>query len=131
MFRIKDFIKNNRIKQSELASIFGVGQSTASYIVNGKMPVSEERVELLRNRFGSELVNSYIVPDEAKDFIVEKPDPNPTDAMSIISSLIASNKAKDEELSQLRKELAHLTRCFQVLAERYGVSATSIEKTAI
>lgn len=131
MFRIKDFIKNNRIKQSELASIFGVGQSTASYIVNGKMPVSEERVELLRNRFGSELVNSYIVPDEAKDFIVEKPDPNPTDAMSIISSLIASNKAKDEELSQLRKELAHLTRCFQVLAERYGVSTTTIEKTAI
>lgn len=131
MFRIKDFIKNNRIKQSELASIFGVGQSTASYIVNGKMPISEERIELLRNRFGSELVNNYIVPDEAKDFIVEKPDPNPTDAMSIISSLIASNKAKDEELSQLRKELAHLTRCFQVLAERYGVSTTTIEKTAI
>ncbi len=120
MFRIKDFIKNNRIKQSELASIFGVGQSTVSYIVNGKMPVSEERVELLRNRFGSELVNNYIVPDEAKDFIVEKPDPNPTDAMSIISSLIASNKAKDEELAELRKELVHLTHCFEALAEKQG-----------
>lgn len=111
--------------------LFGIGQSTVSNLVNGKIPITENRIQILKQKYGSALVEKYVVPELPTETVERKPDPAPTDAMTIINRLIASNEAKDEELSQLRKELAHLTRCFQVLAERYGVSATSIEKTAI
>lgn len=120
MFRFKDFTTENKVQQSELMELFGLGQSTISNLVNGKIPTNKERLELLRAKFGSDLINKYIVPDEANNFIKEKQEPIPTDAMSIISSLIASNKAKDEELAELRKELVHLTRCFEALAEKNG-----------
>lgn len=131
MFRFKDFTTENKIQQSELMELFGIGQSTVSNLVNGKIPITENRIQILKQKYGSALVEKYVVPELPTETVERKPDPAPTDAMTIINRLIASNEAKDEELSQLRKELAHLTRCFQVLAERYGVSATSIEKTAI
>lgn len=111
--------------------LFGIGQSTVSNLVNGKIPITENRIQILKQKYGSALVEKYVVPELPTETVERKPDNTPTDTMTIINRLIASNEAKDEELSQLRKELAHLTRCFQVLAERYGVSATSIEKTAI
>ncbi len=126
MFRFKDFASDNKIKQKELMAIFNVGQSTVSHLVSGKIPITEDRLNLLRERYGSTLVDQYIVPDEA-NVIREKTD-TPTDAMSIISILIASNQKKDEELAELRKELAHLTHCFQVLAEKHGLLTKSAEK---
>lgn len=126
MFRFKDFASDNKIKQKELMAIFNVGQSTVSHLVSGKIPITEDRLNLLRERYGSTLVDQYIVQDEA-NVIREKTD-TPTDAMSIISILIASNQKKDEELAELRKELAHLTHCFQVLAEKHGLLTQSVEK---
>ena len=127
MFRFKDFTSDNKIQQKELMVLFGVGQSTVSHLVSGKIPITEERLNMLRERYGSIIVDQYIVPDAVNEVVRERND-TPTDAMSIISSLIASNQAKDEELAELRKELAHLTRCFHALAEKYGHSAKSIEK---
>lgn len=129
MFRFKDFTTENKIQQKELMAIFNVGQSTVSHLVSGKIPITEDRLNILRERYGSIIIDQYVVPDEANEIIREKTD-TPTDAMSIISSLIASNQKKDEELSELRKELAHLTRCFKALAEKHGLSDKSIEKAA-
>ena len=58
MFRFKEFINDNDIKQRELMELFSVSQPYVSNLVNGKMPLQDDKIEILRKKYG-DIVDGY------------------------------------------------------------------------
>lgn len=64
MFYLKGFVDEFEIKQRELTELLDVSQSTISNMINGKLPFSDEKVEILRTRYGSDAVDKYCYEGE-------------------------------------------------------------------
>ncbi len=62
MFRFKDFVEENRIKQKDLCELFNVSQPYISSLINGKQMINDDKVELLKEKYG-EIVDKYISDD--------------------------------------------------------------------
>ena len=63
MFRFKEFINDNDIKQRELMELFSVSQPYVSNLVNGKMPLQDDKIEILRKKYG-DIVDGYKTDDD-------------------------------------------------------------------
>lgn len=63
IFKIKEFMKNKKLKQKDLQELFGVSQSYVSLITSGKVPITDERLEILRGVYGND-VDYYILEGE-------------------------------------------------------------------
>lgn len=64
MFYLKGFVEEYDIKQRELAAVLDLGQSTISNMINGKLPFSDEKIEVLRRHYGDEAVQKYMYEGE-------------------------------------------------------------------
>ena len=62
MFRFKDFVEENRIRQRDLCELFGVSQPYMSALINGKKSINDDKLALLRERYG-EMVEKYVSDD--------------------------------------------------------------------
>ena len=66
MFKIKEFMKDKCLRQKDLQELFGVSQSYVSLITSGKIPITDERINILRKAYG-DIVNEYIIDGEIMD----------------------------------------------------------------
>ncbi len=62
MFRFKDFVRDNRVKQKDLCELFGVSQAYISGLINGKQVINDEKIDVLRQQYG-DIINDYISDD--------------------------------------------------------------------
>jgi len=135
---INAILKNEGITPAQLAKDIGLGRPQAIYdIMNGKAKsITQKMASKIKNAKPlydmdwmltgkGDMIASEIGMHEQKDSVMAP------DSLTIINRLIEINAAKDEELRSLREELAHLRRCFEVLADRSGLSSATIQKEAM
>lgn len=65
MFRFKEFVKDQQVTQKELMDLLGISQSYCSNLVNGKLPVSEDKLSIMRKRYGDDIIDRYTYEDDA------------------------------------------------------------------
>lgn len=134
---ITAILNNEGITPAQLAKDIGIGRPQAIYdILNGKVKTvtskMADKIKSAKPIYSRDWLISGIGQMIAVDGAEDIPTPPiPPDSMSVIKTLIEINAKKDEELKELRQELYHLTRCFQLLAERYGLPSSAIEKEAM
>lgn len=63
MFNLKGFVEENKIKQKELSELLNVSQAYISNMINGKLPFSDEKVGVLRKKYGK-IVEEYVTEGE-------------------------------------------------------------------
>lgn len=66
---LKKFMEENRIKQKELAELFGCEPSNVSNIVNGKRNLTLLHVRLLIEKYGLDVISKYADPGELPNTI--------------------------------------------------------------
>lgn len=59
MIRLREFVKDNNIKQKELQNILQVSQPYISAVISGKMALPKDKEELLVNHYGDK-IKTYI-----------------------------------------------------------------------
>lgn len=134
---ITAILNNEGITPAQLAKDIGIGRPQAIYdILNGKVKTvtskMADKIKSAKPIYSRDWLISGIGQMIAVDGAEDIPTPPiPPDSMSVIKTLIEINAKKDEELKELRQELSHLTRCFQLLAERYSLPSSAIEKEAM
>jgi transcriptional regulator with XRE-family HTH domain len=135
---IAAILKNEGITPAQLAKDIGLNRPQAIYdIMNGKAKsITQKMATRIKNAKplydydwlltgNGQMIATEIGLPEQKESVMTP------DSLTIINRLIELNAAKDEELRSLREELAHLRRCFEVLADRAGTPSGSIQKDAM
>lgn len=133
---IQAILENEGIGPTQLAKDIGIGRPQAIYdIINGKVktvtPKMADKIKAAKPIYSRSWLVSGVGQMLDVDGVDEVRTPAiPTDSMTIINRLIEINAQKDEELRELRQQLAHLTECFQKLADRFA-GCTNKEKVAL
>lgn len=63
MFKFKEFVDDLHIKQVELRDVLGYSQASISNFTTGKTKLPEEKIQLLIDLYGEDVVNKYITDD--------------------------------------------------------------------
>ncbi len=63
MFKFKEFVDDLHIKQVELRDVLGYSQASISNFTTGKTKLPEEKIQLLIDHYGEDVVNKYITDD--------------------------------------------------------------------
>lgn len=129
MIDLKRLAFENNLNQSELGKILALPQPEVSKMINGRRDIKPEHIDILVERFGEEVVKSYMVDDEIADIfhtpqsrqvtaeiipaeIVEeiKEEIKEEEAIPIISSEIATRTDLDirEYIEENAGELEHI-----------------------
>lgn len=69
MFRFKEFVKEQKIAQKELTDLLNISQAYCSNLVNEKLPISEDKLNILREHYGVDLINKYVYNND--EFVAE------------------------------------------------------------
>lgn len=133
---ITSILTNEGITAAQLAKEIGLSRPQVIYdILNGKIKTitakMADKIKTAKPIYNRTWLVSGVGQMLDVDGIDEVRTPAvPTDSMTIINRLIDINAQKDEELRELRLQLAHLTECFQKLADRFNDNANN-EKVAL
>ena len=133
---ITSILTNEGITAAQLAKEIGLSRPQVIYdILNGKIkPITAKMADKIKTAkpiYSRTWLLSGVGQMLDVDGMDEMSKPAiPTDSMAIINRLIEINAQKDEELRELRQQLAHLTECFQKLADRFA-GCTNNEKVAL
>lgn len=135
---IAAILKNEGITPAQLAKDIGLNRPQAIYdIMNGKAKsITQKMATRIKNAKplydydwlltgNGQMIATEIGLPEQKESVMTP------DSLTIINRLIEINASKDEEIRRLREDLSHLTRCFEVLAEKSGLSSGAIQKEAM
>ena len=97
-FKIKEFRDAKRIKQADFAPMIGLTQSNLSRYENNGVDLSDEQLDMLRERFGAEEINSYIT--DSSEQIRDKSIPEyKIDSMTLLD-MITIIKKQNETICQ-------------------------------
>lgn len=67
MIDLQRFIENKKLKKMQISDLLGVKPAYLSAILSGKRPLSKEKVDILINQFGEEILQ-YTLPDVIIEF---------------------------------------------------------------
>lgn len=72
-FNFKQFMFDNSLKQTDMAQIIEESQSVISFLVNGKRIANKRHLDLLKQRFGEEVIEQYMIDvDEIRNKIARQ-----------------------------------------------------------
>ena len=133
---ITTILNNEGITAAQLSKDMGDKRPQALYdILNGKAksitPKMADKIRLALPKYSRDWLltgNGEMFTDNIDDIPVNTL--NTTNSIQTINKLINIIARKDEELSEMRKQLTHLTECFQKLVEYY-LPANNTEKEAM
>lgn len=131
---VKSFVKENRIKQEELAQLFECTQSNVSNIVSGKRNLTKLQIRLLIEKYGVDKVMPYADQGEMpQGAIVNVTAPVITDNTAPVqagnnnsmempndtAALVAlMNKMLDQHEKQLQKRDEQIDRLIDILEKK-------------
>lgn len=113
IMKLSDFIKDYRLKQTELAEVFGCKAPNVSKIVSGERNVTGLQIRQLIDRFGYDVIAKYAEPGEMPapitaintPTIAENSAPvnsgNGTQTVSTDAKLLALLAEKDKQIDRL------------------------------
>lgn len=102
MIDLKRLAFDNGMGQKELGEILNVAQSQVSLMQNGRRDILPSHIELLNERFGEEVVKSYMVDDEIAN-IFHTPQTKQVTAEIIPAQVVEEIKAEVAE--EIRAEV--------------------------
>ena len=71
MIRLKDFRRENKIFQTELAEVLGVSQSAISRMEGNELELTKEQYQKLYDKYGREIIEPYIYEEETDSRLIE------------------------------------------------------------
>lgn len=102
MIDLKRLAFENNLNQSELGKILALPQPEVSKMINGRRDIKPEHIDILVERFGEEVVKSYMVDDEIAD-IFHTPQSKQVTAEIIPAQVVEEIKAEVAE--EIRAEV--------------------------
>jgi predicted transcriptional regulator len=108
VFDLQQFIKSNKLKQSDVAEIVGVSQPVVSMVVNGRSPCPDRWVELLREHYGD--VDAYAIEEPAAVYETKKAGPKDPAEMTIIERLAETIVMQARIIENMQQTMAEVLK---------------------
>lgn len=64
VFNFRQFMFDKSLRQNDLAQLLGESQSVVSLFANGKRIPKTKHLDILRERFGDDVIDQYVIDDE-------------------------------------------------------------------
>lgn len=73
MFDLKGFRKEFQLKQSDVAELFNIGQSSISEIDNLKRDLTEEQKAIIKKKYGLDMFEKYNIEETSLEIVYDNP----------------------------------------------------------
>ena len=84
MFDLKGFRKEFQLKQSDVAELFNIGQSSISEIDNLKRDLTEEQKAIIKKKYGLDMFEKYNIEETSLEIVYDNPKgPNPVSLIRV------------------------------------------------
>ena len=117
ILNVREMMQISGVQPRAIADILKINNDELIRVIDFKQDLSLQQIESLRNEFGYELIESCMITQEERNFLLN---PNRRAKKNVDVSWHDKYLAVTEELDKLRGEYHHQKEILKKYIERYG-----------